>query len=280
MVKRMYERVFRRKADIHLYEAFLDYYSSRNKFSPERWSYEELREVYKNAGKPVSLVNIWSGLLGHNTPNAGRSQIVYLAIHILSIVANSAGCERLFSEMGYIHSKRRNRLSYQKVFDTAVVQMELKRQHAALGLTHTRLQREFGIVDTRPNTPLPAEIAAEKDQRDETTEEIAEIDMLDDNQRAYNMTMLVANLCQETINDEDPLDNEATNSPGQQQVFFGMNDPILLKDMFDYNNTLAPGQGLDNFMQTGIANLQKELEVYDLATRKMLKSLLSDALDT
>jgi hypothetical protein len=47
IVKRVFRRVFRRDNDLGLYEAFLDYYSSRNEFSPDRWDYEELRETYE-----------------------------------------------------------------------------------------------------------------------------------------------------------------------------------------------------------------------------------------
>jgi hypothetical protein len=103
--------------------------------------------------QPVDLIGVWTGLLLSDLGNVGRQQLVHLAINVLSIIANSAGCERLFSEMGHIQSKHRARLSNQKTFDTAVVRMELKRKHAAAGLTRARLHRQFGLQATKEAGP-------------------------------------------------------------------------------------------------------------------------------
>lgn len=49
----------------------------------------------------MNPVEIWEGIdTGEET---GRNCLTKLAIHILSIVANSAGCERAFSHMGLVH---------------------------------------------------------------------------------------------------------------------------------------------------------------------------------
>ncbi|KAH7338638.1 hypothetical protein B0J17DRAFT_551480, partial [Rhizoctonia solani] len=122
VIKRVFRRVFCKDNDLELYEAFLDYYEFRSEFSSDRWDYQEQQALHERA-KSLNMINMWSGLLAYQTPNTGRHQLAHLAIHILSIVANLAGCERLFSEMSHIHTKRRSRLGYQKVFDTAVVRM-------------------------------------------------------------------------------------------------------------------------------------------------------------
>ncbi|KDN33858.1 hypothetical protein RSAG8_13049, partial [Rhizoctonia solani AG-8 WAC10335] len=103
----------------------------KNEFHPDRWDFQEVRASCEQAGKPINLVWVWSGLLTSDASNVGHQQLVHLAINVLSIVAYSTGCERVFSEMGYTQSKRRSRLSKEKTFDTAVVRMELKRNHAA-----------------------------------------------------------------------------------------------------------------------------------------------------
>ncbi|KAF8481395.1 hypothetical protein F5888DRAFT_1706201 [Russula emetica] len=51
---------------------------------------------------------------------------------MLSIVVNSAGCERVFSHFGITHTKRRSRLSLEKVQKTAIVKMDLQRSHPDL----------------------------------------------------------------------------------------------------------------------------------------------------
>lgn len=63
----------------------------------------------------------------------GRNQLVKLAIRIHSAIANSADCERLFSKMGDIHTKKRNRFSEQRVRDIAVVRMVLGNSTQAIG---------------------------------------------------------------------------------------------------------------------------------------------------
>ena len=74
----------------------------------------------------MNLIHIWQnvdqiriGLHNEDAPdgqtNNGRSGFIQLAIHILSIVLNSAATEQLFSQFGIIHTKLRNRLSVEKV---------------------------------------------------------------------------------------------------------------------------------------------------------------------
>ncbi|KAG9081341.1 hypothetical protein FRC06_005628, partial [Ceratobasidium sp. 370] len=237
---------------------------------------------YPNSqGRPINLVHIWSGLLAYKTPNSGRHQLVHLAIHILSIVANSAGCERLFSEMGHIHTKRRARLTYGKVFDTAVVRMDLKRKHAAAGLTRARLQRQFGLPTPNGNAIISPNYDAVADQHDEHAEEVAEAGLLDEDPASYDITALAAKLHQDVVDDDDPSDSEPENPmsvavPKRLRLFFGTQKVILLQDLFDYSTSQSEGQGLDTFKRTGLANLQKELEIYDLMTRDLHKSTLSD----
>lgn len=60
-----------------------------------------------------------------------------LAIHILSVVANSAGCERAFSHMGLVHTGIRSKLSIDRVRKTTIVGMDLKRSHIENGLIHS-----------------------------------------------------------------------------------------------------------------------------------------------
>ena len=235
-------------------------------------------------------MNIWSGLLAYKTPNSGRHQLAHLAIHVLSIVANSAGCERLFSEMGNIHNKRHARLGHEKVFDTAIVRMELKRKHAAEGLTRARLKRQFGglpVLDVDSTTHTQPQ----GDQHDETVEEIGE-DAVEDDPAASDITALAARLLQDVVDDEDPPESEedelplptnvqhSTQLPRRVRLFFGTQEAILLRDLFNYEAPEPEGQGLDVFMSGGLANLTKELEIFDLATREKHTLLSSSDVNT
>ncbi|KDN49419.1 hypothetical protein RSAG8_02121, partial [Rhizoctonia solani AG-8 WAC10335] len=297
-LERVFRRLFRMDNDFEMRDAFMDYLDSKNEFHPDRWDIQDIREARERAGKPNNLVEVWSSLLMPDPSNTGRQQLVHLAINVLSIVANSAGCERPFSEMGYTQSKRRSRLSNQKTFDTAAVRMELKRNHAAAGLTRARLHRQFGLPATKQEAaPEPPLRGTEKDQHDETAEELAEIDMNEES-TVYSIRKLADKLAQDVIDDSDPPDSEddADNNPSVEweqpastrlgprpkhlRLFFGTQHPILLKDLFNYDVSDHEGQGLHIFKNAGLSNLQKELEVYDLMTRDTEFFPVADRLDT
>jgi hypothetical protein len=70
--------------------------------------------------------------------------LVQLAIYIFNFVPNSASCERLFSDMGNIKTKKRNRLSVKKTRDCAFLKGELRRRHAKEGTARQRLKHQFG----------------------------------------------------------------------------------------------------------------------------------------
>ncbi|KEP45146.1 DUF659 family protein [Rhizoctonia solani 123E] len=144
----LFERVFQKAPDSGLLEAYMSYYNWSDEFSVEAWHLEEYSEMYKNEGKGVNLDALWSTIPCPGTINTGRHQLACLAKLVLSIVANSAGCERLFSCMGNIHTKLRNRLNFERIHDIATVAMDIETQHQATGLTRKRTRRCF-------DTPRP-----------------------------------------------------------------------------------------------------------------------------
>lgn len=75
----------------------------------------------------MDLVGIWTYVVEKEAKEEIK-QLGRLAIHIHSVVANSTDCERLFSTMGDIHTKQRNRLDHQRVRDMAVVKLALRRK--------------------------------------------------------------------------------------------------------------------------------------------------------
>lgn len=90
----------------------------------------------------IDLVWLWKRLDKKST--TGRNTLVRLAIHLLSVIANSAGCKRAFSTFGITHTKIRNKLSAEKVHKTAVVKMDIRRAHAQAGLLRPRQKQKFG----------------------------------------------------------------------------------------------------------------------------------------
>ena len=60
----------------------------------------------------MNPVEIWEGI--DTGEENGRNCLTKLAIHILSIVTNSAGCEHAFGHMGLVHTAMRSRLGVEK----------------------------------------------------------------------------------------------------------------------------------------------------------------------
>ncbi|CAE6462900.1 unnamed protein product [Rhizoctonia solani] len=99
-------------------------------------------EMAHSQGKDVDIIKVWETL--DDGSFSGRNWLVKLAIRILSVVANSAGCERLFSQMGRIHTKYRARLNLQRVRNTVVLKSALMRQFEESSETkHRKLKRKI-----------------------------------------------------------------------------------------------------------------------------------------
>jgi hypothetical protein len=95
----------------------------------------------------MDLVKIWK-LLPTNNP------LVKLAILVLSFVPNSASVERLFSKLGDIKTKKRNRMGTKKLRDTAYIKSDLHCRHAKEGTAKWHLKRQFGHVEVDVNNHM------------------------------------------------------------------------------------------------------------------------------
>ncbi|KAH9062149.1 hypothetical protein EDB87DRAFT_1560081, partial [Lactarius vividus] len=135
MLKRLHLRIFRCEADYHFQSAFMDYYNCRVEFSNTFMCLGAWQEEAQLLGCEVNPVKVWEGI--DNRKQVGHNRLVQLAMHVLSVVANSAGCERAFSHMGLVQTATRSRLSVDKVRKTTIVGMDLKRSHIEFGLLHT-----------------------------------------------------------------------------------------------------------------------------------------------
>ncbi|KAF8703671.1 hypothetical protein RHS03_06185, partial [Rhizoctonia solani] len=71
-------------------------------FSAENMLLEELDKFQSDTNPAITVVSIWAHIACG--PVSGVQQLAKLAAHVLSIVPNLAGCKRLFSQMGIIHS--------------------------------------------------------------------------------------------------------------------------------------------------------------------------------
>jgi hypothetical protein len=288
MLKRLHSRVFRVAVDADFQAAFMDYYNKREEFSPDAMALADWADV---AGKKVSCgvvlrsychcniqqgqeanpVEIWEGIdTGEDT---GRNHLTKLAIHILSVVANSAGCERAFSHMGLVHTGIRSKLGVEKVCKTTMVGMDIKRMHLEAGLLRTRGKRSFTQAgEQESGHELECEPKCELSDLD-----IADgSDLLDFNQLSEVLIAGAASANDDKdVGDDDELTppapplritipplNSATLTHQATQV---KKTSIPLKILFKYpTDKDPPPDGMNSFWRGGIQNLETEMEAYEI----------------
>lgn len=88
-------------------------------------------------------------------PGSVPPPLIRLALHIFSIHANSASCERLFSLFGNIQTKKRNRMTSKTLQMIAEVKMHLRDGHAASWSQKqkSRAKRKFGPQPSGTHNP-------------------------------------------------------------------------------------------------------------------------------
>jgi hypothetical protein len=277
MLKHLHARVFRVAIDADFQAVFMDYYNKRKEFSPEAMALADWADV---AGKKVSCgvvlqnhchcniqqgqeanpVEIWEGI--DTGKNSGRNHLTKLAIHILSVVTNSAGCERAFSHMGLVHTGIHSRLGVEKVCKMSMVGMDIKQIHLEAGLLRARGKQSFTQASRQePGCELeckPSDI------------NINDSDLLNFNQLSKVLIARAAsaNDDKDVGNDDEltppapplritiPLTHQAT----QVKKTF-----IPLKNLFKYSTDKdPPPDGMNSFWKGGIQNLETKMEAYEI----------------
>ncbi|KIN93073.1 hypothetical protein M404DRAFT_36423 [Pisolithus tinctorius Marx 270] len=127
-------------------------------------------EQAKCENQSMNLIQVWWNMdeiqIGLNNDNIhahaitrnGRSSFILLAIHILSVVPNSAATEQLFSQFGIIHSKLCNHLSVEKVCKQALVRADTITQHGYLRGVKRKFV-EVGDDDNELPVAIPLQMA-------------------------------------------------------------------------------------------------------------------------
>jgi hypothetical protein len=223
---------------------------------------------------------VWGQL--DNGKISGRNQLVKLAIRLLSIIANSAGCERLFSRMGIIHTKIKNRLHEEKVRKMSILGMEIRRGHAANGAVRKRLKRKFGHDEPEDESaPMPVQVEGNGEGITASVNIVPSDEIADDLEEAESpdsggtFEEVAAGLAQDVMEDEDSDDEElpaATvealqTAPRRVHLYFGAKSRTPLKNLFNYSDASANSK-FGVFWKRGMHNLEKELELYSLLNKE------------
>ncbi|KAF5387115.1 hypothetical protein D9615_001638 [Tricholomella constricta] len=252
IVESVFKRFYGRNGDVALLQAFHDYVRERGDFSWQEMNLERMKELFEQEESPLDVAYIWSFIDSQppNDPPAGRNALVKLAIHILTPVANSAGCERSFSLFGAVHTKYRNKLKAKQVHKIGVVKMDIHRNNVAEGLVTDRRKRKFGQMES-----------------DSTGDSSPSVD-------PTNFLALGTSLIREAAADNeepdlppllvpDPPPHQPSGSTAPRS---GSPRKISLKELFNYESAAAAldsGTGLDFYWKGGIRIINEEFQQCD-----------------
>ncbi|RXW12099.1 hypothetical protein EST38_g13755, partial [Candolleomyces aberdarensis] len=266
IARRVCERVLRLKCGPQFMEAFIDYLAERCEFSRAFLHLDEF--------EALAETNVWEGI--DTDEFTGRNLVVKLAIHVQNIVANSAGCERLFSELGLVHTKKRCRLGLQKAEKSSRVRMDLKREHAAAGLGPKPRKRK--LADYQASNQDPSAASQQEPEDDSAS------------QRAIDFTTISSRLIRESEEDntsshEDPPEGRAqplssaaggsntgsqSGSPSSQTPTPAQKTQIPLALLFRYPSSTCtnPWGGFEKFWKGGVRGLEREVELHEILTEE------------
>ena len=214
----------------------------------------------------MNPVDVWEGV--DTQEQVGRNRLVKLAVHILSIVANSAGCERAFSHMGLVQTATRSKLSIDKVRKTTMVGMDIKRSHIEAGLVRTRERRDFSM----PETSSSRVTGVDEDSGDVTVD-VDDPEILDFDQLARQLIEDASEDLGELDADEDlpqvpltirlpllAIHSALQATPPARSAAI----KIPLQLLFIFPKDLSTTSEMAYFWKGGIQNLAKEMVVHEI----------------
>ncbi|KAK2463975.1 hypothetical protein APHAL10511_004026 [Amanita phalloides] len=245
------------------------------------WPLEDLQDVLKKVDGSLDPLDAWQ-VLDKTNP------LVTLAIYVFNFIPNSASCERLFSEMGNVKTKKRNRLSVKKTRDCAFLKGELRRQRAEEGTACQRLKRQFG---NKPVGELDIDPTGSHLEEEEYLKQlnITESEYSDGNesdsyvidpvlqQKTQSRVQLVAKELIQAVDDDSDmsgLDTDMDSEPAGSssiprlvpkiRLFFGQKSLIPIKDIFNW----SVEAGWDEFWGTGVRHHREDTSCfYELLSR-------------
>ncbi|KAJ3791970.1 ribonuclease H-like domain-containing protein [Lentinula aff. detonsa] len=146
-----------------LSKALLHYLSGTGPFAD--WEAERADFEETMGQDPIAVWRAYEGV-------TEIQELVELALLILKIVVNQAGCERLFSLLKIIQTARRNRMKNTKLKKVAKVSSVIRSDNVALGLVKKRTKRENHRSNEAHSkllsVPRYANLLEDMDDEDET----------------------------------------------------------------------------------------------------------------
>ncbi|KAF8808342.1 hypothetical protein BYT27DRAFT_7255616 [Phlegmacium glaucopus] len=230
MLKHLHSHVFRVDVDADFQAAFMDYFNKHEEFSPECMALVDWTDTAQKKGQEVNPVEIWEGI--DTREETGRNRLTKLAIHILSVVANSAGCERAFSHMGLIHTGEQEPNLVADHLDIGdhddLLDFHQLPKHLIAGVASANGDKDIGDDYVADELPPAVTVQAPSGP--------------------FTITIPPLNLA--------TLSAQATQTK---------KTCIPLEILFNYPTAMdLPSEGVNSFWRGGIENLETEMEAYEI----------------
>ncbi|GLB43960.1 putative protein of unknown function (DUF 659) [Lyophyllum shimeji] len=195
-------------------------------------------------------------------PGRPAPVLIQLATHILSISANSASCERLFSVFGNTLNKLRNRLGTDNLTALTELKMHIRDEHVR-NRSKDRVKRQFTARGTNPATtsssgPEPSVTPTASPVAPQAppvlAEPLTDADLnTESSSPSSNSFHTMASLhC--TMVDLDDADND----PVRESAITDL--PVPIVDLFDFTST----HWVDAYGRAAVLSFDEELELYEL----------------
>ncbi|KAL6307742.1 ribonuclease H-like domain-containing protein [Sparassis latifolia] len=265
ITKCTFTRLFGEAPNSDFVVALIDYSKGRDIFTDQLMQLEYMKEMADRKSQDIDLVLLWTMLdASDDDVCPGRNGVIRLAVRLLSIIANSAGCERAFSEFGIEHTKIRNRLGCQKTHGTATVKMDIHRSHVASGLASTRKKRKFGEDYPGHATQLPSHFGEIPVPLSSTIDNMPS----DDEGRSFHalgeQMRIDAIDARDDPDDDGPLILSSSGSLTHVLQQDSRKTAITLHNLFLYPAPGGGDVGLDFYWHGGMRNYEDELAQYEL----------------
>jgi hypothetical protein len=268
MASSVFKRIYNKNPNLDFLKAFEDYFDNRNEFSSARMELDMMKSMYESRvsqapwyqityihasrlqDEDVDLVLVWKRL--DTGESEGRNCFVELAMRILTVIANSGGCERAFSHFGITHTNIRNKLDAQKVHKTSVLKTALRRSHTDAGLTSRHLKRKFG-----------PEIESQDEPVDPTAFDHS---LSSEDSEVVDVDELMEELMREANNDDHDEDNSLPSLGPPLTIPPSLTSAprkIPLSLLFSFADP-SSRTCLDFYWKGGLRNIEREVAAYDL----------------
>ncbi|CDO74573.1 hypothetical protein BN946_scf184771.g9 [Trametes cinnabarina] len=151
LLSHLWTRFFSSPAPLELREDVKDYIHKTGRFEQLPRYVEAELQLPQSQCRSVDPLGLWEDTRVADRP---LRPLATLACHLLSVCANSASCERLFSVFGQLLTKLRNRLGTDTLTGLTELKMHLRDEYARAQGMKERLKRHCGRP-AEDNCPIP-----------------------------------------------------------------------------------------------------------------------------